>query len=180
SGAQAVFDQVNASGGVHGRKIQVNLLDDGYDAPRAVANARTFVNQPVFAVYGGFGTVAAEAMHSLYQGAGIPYLFPYQGDVWPTRPATRPLSPLRVPCPRGGSWGWSRWRTRSSSTRSRRRWLNWSAPWRRTALRGASRQRSASASSRSTAPRPASPWTPSGAARRRSCSCTGSRRQAGT
>ena len=94
SGAQAVFDQVNASGGVHGRKIQVNLLDDGYDSTRAVANARTFVNQPVFAVYGGFGTVAAEAMHTIYQGAGIPYLFPYQGDVWPTSSGTFLLMPF--------------------------------------------------------------------------------------
>jgi branched-chain amino acid transport system substrate-binding protein len=94
SGAQAVFDSVNAGGGIEGRRVQVNLLDDGYDATRAVANARTFVNKPVFAVFGGLGTVAAEAVRPLYEAGGMPYLFPYQGDVWPTSPGTFLLMPF--------------------------------------------------------------------------------------
>jgi branched-chain amino acid transport system substrate-binding protein len=94
SGAQAVFDSVNAAGGIDGRRVQVNLLDDAYDATRAVANARTFVNRPVFAVFGGLGTVAAEAVRPLYEQEGIPYLFPYQGDVWQTNPSTFLLMPF--------------------------------------------------------------------------------------
>src|SRR5258708_6843685 len=94
SGAQAVFDSVNAGGGIEGRKVQVNLLDDGYDATRAVANARTFINKPAFAVFGGLGTVAAEAVRPLYEAGGMPYLFPYQGDVWPTSPGTFLLMPF--------------------------------------------------------------------------------------
>jgi ABC-type branched-subunit amino acid transport system substrate-binding protein len=83
SGAQAVFDKVNASGGVYGRRIKVDVLDDGYTAPKAVANARTFVDQPVFAVYGGYGTVPAQSIVPILQQAKVPYLFPYQGNPYP-------------------------------------------------------------------------------------------------
>ena len=83
SGAQAVFDKANASGGVDGRKIKVNVLDDGYTAPKAVANARSFIDQPVFAVYGGYGTVPSQSIVPILQQAKVPYLFPYQGNPYP-------------------------------------------------------------------------------------------------
>jgi ABC-type branched-subunit amino acid transport system substrate-binding protein len=83
AGAQAVFDKVNASGGVNGRKIKDNVLDDGYTAPKAVANARTFIDQPVFAVFGGYGTVPAQSIAPILQQARVPYLFPYQGNPYP-------------------------------------------------------------------------------------------------
>jgi len=83
NGAQAVFDKVNATGGIHGRKLKVNVLDDGYTAPKAVANARTFVDQPVFAVFGGYGTVPAQSIVPILEQAKVPYLFPYQGNPYP-------------------------------------------------------------------------------------------------
>jgi branched-chain amino acid transport system substrate-binding protein len=83
AGAQAVFDKVNATGGVNGRKIKVDVLDDGYTAPKAVANVRTFINQPAFAVFGGYGTVPAQSIAPILEQAKIPYLFPYQGNPYP-------------------------------------------------------------------------------------------------
>jgi branched-chain amino acid transport system substrate-binding protein len=83
AGAQAVFDKVNAGGGVNGRKIKVDVLDDGYTAPKAVANVRTFINQPVFAVFGGYGTVPAQSIAPILEQAKVPYLFPYQGNPYP-------------------------------------------------------------------------------------------------
>jgi branched-chain amino acid transport system substrate-binding protein len=83
AGAQAVFDKVNAGGGIYGRKIKDDVLDDGYTAPKAVANARTFVDQPVFAVFGGYGTVPAQSIVPILQQAKVPYLFPYQGNPYP-------------------------------------------------------------------------------------------------
>ncbi len=83
AGAQAVFDKVNAGGGVNGRKIKVNVLDDAYTAPKAVANVRTFINQPVFAVFGGYGTVPAQSIAPILEQAKVPYLFPYQGNPYP-------------------------------------------------------------------------------------------------
>lgn len=83
AGSQAVFDKVNASGGINGRKINDNVLDDAYTGAKAVANARTFVNQPVFAVFGGYGTVPSQSIVPILQQAKIPYLFPYQGNAYP-------------------------------------------------------------------------------------------------
>lgn len=80
AGAQAVFDQVNAQGGINGRKIDQMVLDDAYGGPKAVANARTFINKPVFAVYGGYGTVPAQSIEPILNQAKVPYLFPYQGN----------------------------------------------------------------------------------------------------
>eukprot|EP01036_Dinobryon_divergens_P007391 gene7391-9857_t len=37
-GAKAWFDKVNRDGGVHGRKIDYNVLDDAFSAQRAVSN----------------------------------------------------------------------------------------------------------------------------------------------
>ena len=83
AGAQAVFDKVNAGGGVYGRKIKDTVLDDGYTAPKAVANARTFIDQPVLAVFGGYGTVPSQSIVPILEQAKVPYLFPYQGNPYP-------------------------------------------------------------------------------------------------
>jgi len=42
-GEQAYFASVNASGGVNGRKITQNVLDDGYDPAKTVALVRQIV-----------------------------------------------------------------------------------------------------------------------------------------
>lgn len=78
-GAKAWFSQVNSQGGVHGRKINDTVLDDGYQAPQAVANVRQFIQQPVFAVFGGCGSIQPAAIGPQLNGAGVPYLFPYAG-----------------------------------------------------------------------------------------------------
>ena len=44
-GLQAYFKQVNESGGVHGRTIELIALDDGNDAKRSGENARVLIEQ---------------------------------------------------------------------------------------------------------------------------------------
>src|ERR1044072_1483031 len=39
-GAKAYFKSINAKGGVNGRKIDFITLDDGYEPPKALPNAR--------------------------------------------------------------------------------------------------------------------------------------------
>jgi branched-chain amino acid transport system substrate-binding protein len=52
---QAYFDMVNANGGVNGRKLKLDVLDDGFNETQASANVRRLVSQDnVFAVYGSF------------------------------------------------------------------------------------------------------------------------------
>ncbi len=43
-GLQLAFDLVNADGGVNGRKVKLDFLDDQYEPPLAEANARTLVD----------------------------------------------------------------------------------------------------------------------------------------
>ncbi len=76
-GAQSWLEMVNDAGGVHGRKVVVDVLDDASDAPRAVANVRELTGQGVFAMFGGCGTVSAAAIASALEGTDVPYLFPY-------------------------------------------------------------------------------------------------------
>jgi branched-chain amino acid transport system substrate-binding protein len=56
-GAKAYFDLVNSKGGVNGRKIKFVTLDDAYEPPRAVQNARRLVEEEkVFALFNTLGT----------------------------------------------------------------------------------------------------------------------------
>jgi ABC-type branched-subunit amino acid transport system substrate-binding protein len=61
--ARAYFDKVNAHGGVNGRKIVLESMDDGYDPKRSVENARKLIDEKnVLALFLFRGTANAEAM----------------------------------------------------------------------------------------------------------------------
>ena len=56
-GAAAYFAYLNGRGGVNGRKIEYEVLDDGYEPPRTVEAVRELVQQDrVFAVFNSLGT----------------------------------------------------------------------------------------------------------------------------
>lgn len=80
SGAALYFDQVNAQGGIHGRKIRLISLDDGYDTAKAVENTKRLVEQDkVFAIFGQFGTGITQASLPLTTEIGVPLFAPYTG-----------------------------------------------------------------------------------------------------
>lgn len=55
--AQQLFDEVNAKGGVHGRKIRLVVEDHGYQVPKAVQNFNKLINSDqVFAMLLNLGT----------------------------------------------------------------------------------------------------------------------------
>jgi len=54
---KAYFDYVNDHGGVNGRKINFEILDDSYDPSKTVPAAQQLVEKDgVFAVFGSLGT----------------------------------------------------------------------------------------------------------------------------
>jgi len=60
AGAQTYFNKVNASGGVHGRKIKLISYDDGYEPKNTVENTnKLIVTDKVFALFGYVGTPTA-------------------------------------------------------------------------------------------------------------------------
>jgi len=75
-GAKAYFKKVNAEGGVDGRKIKFVTLDDAYEPPRAVQNARRLVEQEqVFALFNTLGTPNNLAIWDYMNQKKVPHLF---------------------------------------------------------------------------------------------------------
>ena len=50
-GLNAAFDEINAKGGVHGRKIKLTSVNDGYEPDRAIAATKKLIEEDkVFAL----------------------------------------------------------------------------------------------------------------------------------
>jgi ABC-type branched-subunit amino acid transport system substrate-binding protein len=79
-GAMLYFDYVNAHGGVHGRRIELKSLDDGYEPNRAVANTRKLVDEEkVFALFGYVGTPTSMAAMPVFTQAKVPFVGAFTG-----------------------------------------------------------------------------------------------------
>lgn len=78
-GAQLHFEAVNAKGGVNGRRIELQRLDDGYEPERCAANTRQFIGQNVFALFGYVGTATSLAALPLASEAKVPFFAPFTG-----------------------------------------------------------------------------------------------------
>jgi branched-chain amino acid transport system substrate-binding protein len=79
-GADAYFKSVDAKGGVFGRRIVFDYLDDGYDPGRAVANTVRLVQQDqVFAMFSTLGTNNNLAIRKYLNQQGVPQLFAASG-----------------------------------------------------------------------------------------------------
>jgi branched-chain amino acid transport system substrate-binding protein len=79
-GASLYFDQVNARGGVNGRKILLKTLDDGYEATRAAENTKKLINdERVFALFGYVGTPTSQASLPIFTEARVPFVGPFTG-----------------------------------------------------------------------------------------------------
>ena len=72
-GAEAWAKYVNEQGGVHGRKIRVELKDDGYNPGRSVANLND-MKDSVFALVGLLGTAVLNANKDNIAEAKLPDL----------------------------------------------------------------------------------------------------------
>ena len=79
-GALVYFDKINAQGGVHGRKIKLISLDDGYEPDRAMANTRRLINDDkVFALFAYVGTPTSYAVVPIFTQAKVPFFGPFTG-----------------------------------------------------------------------------------------------------
>jgi branched-chain amino acid transport system substrate-binding protein len=70
-------EQINASGGIHGRKLKVVIEDSGYDPKKAVLAAQKLLNQDkIFAMVGTLGSPVSLSTLPLVIEKGVPHLFP--------------------------------------------------------------------------------------------------------
>jgi len=78
---KAYFDYVNDHGGVNGRKINFEILDDSYDPSKTVPLAQQLVEKDgVFAVFGSLGTAPTLATWGYLNSHKVPQVLVATGD----------------------------------------------------------------------------------------------------
>lgn len=79
-GVQARFDEVNAAGGVHGRRLELVAVDDGYEPGRTAPLMRELITERhVFGVVGNVGTPTAVVAVPIANELGVPFFGAFTG-----------------------------------------------------------------------------------------------------
>lgn len=79
-GADAAMAQINAKGGVQGRQLQLQIVDDGYVPQRSVDNVKKMIDDGnVFALMSCMGTPNNTAILPLVEASSLPHLAPLSG-----------------------------------------------------------------------------------------------------
>lgn len=79
-GMQAAFEEANAAGGVHGRTISLDSMNDNYEPDRSVALVKSVVEgNNHLGLIGAVGTPTASATQPIATEANIPFVGPFTG-----------------------------------------------------------------------------------------------------
>ena len=79
-GIMAAFDEANEHGGVHGRLLELQSLDDAYEPEDAIVMTRNLIEQQeVFALIGAVGTPTSRSATPIARAAEVPYIAPFTG-----------------------------------------------------------------------------------------------------
>jgi branched-chain amino acid transport system substrate-binding protein len=77
NGMKMAVEEINAAGGINGRKIKLILEDSGYDPKRAVlASQKMIERDKIFAMVGAMGSPTVLAAQDILFDAGVLQLFP--------------------------------------------------------------------------------------------------------
>lgn len=97
SGAEAVFKQINAKGGVHGRQIELVIGDDGYEPDRAVDETLKMIEQhKVFSLFGYVGTPTGNAVLPIVKELDVPLVGLFTGAMSLRQPVTKQVFNVRA------------------------------------------------------------------------------------
>jgi ABC-type branched-subunit amino acid transport system substrate-binding protein len=79
-GAEAYFSRVNLEGGIAGKTIKLEQLDDGYEPYKTLTNTQAFLNRnDIFAFFNYVGTPTTHAIIKEISKSKIPFLMPFTG-----------------------------------------------------------------------------------------------------
>jgi len=96
-GADAAIAQINAKGGVQGRQLQLQLMDDGYAVQRTVDNVKKMIGDGnVFALMSCLGTANNAAIFPMVEESSLPYLAPVTGASSLRKASTRNVFHVRA------------------------------------------------------------------------------------
>ncbi len=94
---RANFDEVNAAGGIHGRKLELDSIDDDGEPARAAANTKTLLSDhEAFALIGYYGDAPIAAAMPIVTAAKIPLIGVVSGADALRRPVNRYLFHVRA------------------------------------------------------------------------------------
>ncbi|MGB7541848.1 MAG: ABC transporter substrate-binding protein [Burkholderiales bacterium] len=96
-GAKAYFDQINAHGGVYGRKIELKTRDDKYEGALCAENTKKFIQEDkVFALFAYVGTPTTVAAMPIFTEAKVPLIGPFTGAEALRNPINRYIFNVRA------------------------------------------------------------------------------------
>ena len=85
--ARMAEEEINAAGGIHGRKLRIIFEDSGYDPKKAVLVTQKLIDKDgIFAMVMATGNAPSEATYPLLLKAGVPNLFAWAGSPMFTTP----------------------------------------------------------------------------------------------
>jgi branched-chain amino acid transport system substrate-binding protein len=94
----AYFAMLNDKGGVNGRKIELNTLDDGYSPPKTVEQTRRLVESDgVLLMFASLGTPTSEAVRPYLNNKKVPQLFVVTGASSVVDPKKYPWTMAGIP-----------------------------------------------------------------------------------
>ncbi len=79
-GITAAFEEANAAGGVHGRTLTLDSMDDGYEPDRSAALVQSVVDgNNHIGLIGAVGTPTSSATQPIATAANMPFVGPFTG-----------------------------------------------------------------------------------------------------
>lgn len=80
TGLNAAFDEANKKGGIHGRKLKLISIDDGYEPVKSIAATKKLIEEDkVFALVGPVGTPTSAATQPIATAANVPFVGAFTG-----------------------------------------------------------------------------------------------------
>ena len=95
-GLQTAFDEINKSGGIKGRKLELISKNDDYDPAKSAAVVKSLIaNDKVFGIVGVVGTPTAIVTQPIAAEAGVPFIGAMSGAALLREPDARNISRMR-------------------------------------------------------------------------------------
>jgi branched-chain amino acid transport system substrate-binding protein len=80
AGLTAAFEEANKKGGVHGRKLKLNSVDDGYEPAKSITATKKLIDEDkVFSLIGPVGTPTSAATQPIATAANVPFVGAFTG-----------------------------------------------------------------------------------------------------
>ncbi len=96
-GILAAFEEANRSGGVAGRKLGLQSLDDSYEPEKTIEATKTLIDErDVFALVGAVGTPTSQAGQPIATAAKVPFIGPFTGAQFLREPYNRYVVNVRA------------------------------------------------------------------------------------